>query len=47
MAAAGEVGYGNYFDFGAEGPYRILVAVRLLGQSRPVTAEFRLAHLPQ
>ncbi len=47
MAAAGEVGYGNYFDFGAEGPYRILVALRLRGQSLPVNAEFRLAHLPQ
>jgi hypothetical protein len=47
MAASGEVGYGNYIDFGADGPYRILVAVRLRGQNLPVSAEFRLAHLPQ
>ena len=47
MAASGEVGYGNYIDFGAEGPYQILVAVRLRGQDLPVDVEFRLAHLPQ
>ena len=47
MAASGEVGYGNYIDFGAEGPYRILVAVRLRGQNLPVDVEFRLAHVPQ
>ena len=29
VAAGGEVGYGNYIDFGADGPYRISVAVRL------------------
>jgi len=47
MSAGGEVGYGNYFDFGAEGPYQILVAVRLRGQHDPVAVEFNLAHLPQ
>jgi hypothetical protein len=47
MAASGEVGYGNYIDFGAEGPYRILLAIGLRGQNLPVNAEFRLAHLPQ
>jgi hypothetical protein len=47
MAASGEVGYGNYIDFGAEGPYRISVAVWLRGQNVPVDVEFRLAHLPQ
>jgi hypothetical protein len=47
MAAGGEVGYGNYFDFGAEGPYRISVAVRVHGQSAPLNVEFRIAHLPQ
>ena len=47
MAAAGEVGYGNYIDFGAEGPYRIAVAVWLRGQNVRVDVEFRLAHLPQ
>ena len=47
MATGGEVGYGNYIDFGAQGPYRISVAVWLHGQSLPVEVEFRLAHLPQ
>jgi len=47
MASGGEVGYGNYFDFGAQGPYRISVAVRLHGQSLPLNVEFQLAHLPQ
>jgi hypothetical protein len=47
MATDGEVGYGNYFDFGAQGPYRISVAVLLHGQSLPLNSEFELAHLPQ
>lgn len=47
MAAGGEVGYGNYFDFGSQGPYRISVAVLLRGQSLSLNAEFQLAHLPQ
>ena len=47
MAADGEVGYGNYFDFGAQGPYRISVAVLLHGRSLPLNSEFELAHLRQ
>lgn len=46
MSLDGEVGYGNYFDFGDSGPYVVNVSVRLPGQATALIVRFSFAHLP-
>ncbi len=47
MSLDGEVGYGNYFDFGDSGPYVVNVSLRLHGQETALTVKFAFAQLPQ
>ena len=44
MTIAGTVTYGNYFDLGVSGVYRILVRVRSPGLAHIIEAEFEYKH---